>query len=125
MAEALVYRVHRYLLLVNVLALIVATIFLGVELLDIGFVLFMLGSIGLFLLAYLGEERSYMGTVVFGAVQTLFSIVLLLTHQTLIGFGLTASFGIALLIVALLVTSRYTKAKSKKALADFVPPAFG
>jgi hypothetical protein len=125
MGEALVYRIHRYLLLTNVLVLIVATVFLGVQLLDVGFVLFMLASIGLFLLAYLGEERSYMGTAIFGVVQTVFSSILALTSQTPVGPTLAVTLGAALFIVGLLVASRYAKAKSKKALADFVPPAFG
>jgi hypothetical protein len=125
MPEALIYRLHRLFLLINVLPVALTAALLRSLIFDVAFAIIILVSVGLFLLAYLGEERSYTGAIVLGAIQIVGSTLMAINHGTWI-YSLPAdAFGILLFIAGAGTSTRYGKAKKKKALQEFVPPAFG
>lgn len=126
MAEAFIYRLHRYSLLLNVLGLGITAVLAGHLAVDIAGIVFSLASVTLFFLAFLGEERAYMWTAAFGTIEIIASVIYI--------FAYTVSFyslvpmdclAVLLIITGLGSRSRYARAREKKHLSDFVPPAFG
>lgn len=126
MGEAKVYAVHRYSLLANVLVSIVGALLLRGLLSHVVFALLAFSSLALFFFAYLGEEKSYLGTSLLGFAQMAYSLFAMFD-----GFGAysatTLAYSAVLVALGFAAALRHkrSKAEGKKALSDFVPPAFG
>jgi urea transporter len=126
MAEALIYRMHRYSLLLNLPGLAITVALAGHLVIEVANALFALATLALFFLAFLGEERAYILTAVFGTAEILASIAYFYAFTTSL-YSLIPMDGVAVLLIitGLGSRSRYTRAREKKHLSDFVPPAFG
>jgi hypothetical protein len=125
MPEALVYRLHRNILLINLVPLILSAVLLGRLLTDIIFGLYSLVSLALFVLDFLGEEKVYTFSALFGGLQASSAFAFSLVDPPLLRSIAAVVFGVMLVILALASRSRFLKAREKKHLSDFVPPAFG
>lgn len=126
MGEAKVYAVHRYSLPINVLVLIVGAVLVRELLSYVVFAIFAIASIVLFFLAYLGEEKSYTGTLLLGLVQTVYSLFVMFDGSGVYSTP-TLVYGVVLAVLGFAAAMRFKRRRSegKKALSDFVPPAFG
>ncbi|PSN92193.1 hypothetical protein B9Q03_01780 [Candidatus Marsarchaeota G2 archaeon OSP_D] len=127
MGEARVYAVHRYSLAVNIPVLIAGAVLIGGLLSYIVFALMAVGSLMLFFLAYLGEEKSYMATSVLGVVELVYSLLGMLLFKPWPYSASTLAYGVILVALGVATYMRFkrSRAEGKKALSDFVPPAFG
>lgn len=126
MGEPKVYMAHRYSLLLNVPVVVAGALLVGGLLSGVVFGLFAVLSLVLFFFAYLGEEKSYYGTVVFGLVEAAYSVFAFADGS---GFrsAPTLIYGAVLVVLGVMAALRFRRkrAEGKKALSDFVPPAFG
>lgn len=126
MGEPKVYMAHRYSLLLNVPVVVAGALLVGGLLSGVVFGLFAVLSLVLFFFAYLGEEKSYYGTVVFGLVEAAYSVFVFADGS---GFrsAPTLIYGAVLVVLGVMAALRFRRkrAEGKKALSDFVPPAFG
>jgi predicted membrane protein len=127
MGEAKVYTVHRYALGLNVLVVIVGAVLIRDLASYIVFAVLGLSSLALFFFAYLGEEKSYVSTVVLGLIEFGYSLLVMLDMRPGAYSALTMAYGVILIVLGALTMSRVKRGKTegKKALSDFVPPAFG
>lgn len=126
MGEARIYAAHRYSLLLNVLVVIVGALLVRGLLSYVVFALLGLSSLVLFFFAYLGEEKSYVATSLLGLIQTLYSVFAMLGWAGLLSTP-SMAYGVVLVVLGLGAELRFRRGRSegKKALSDFVPPAFG
>ncbi|MEM3671305.1 MAG: hypothetical protein QW767_06140 [Thermoprotei archaeon] len=126
MPEAAVYKVHRNAPLVNVVAVIVSAILMGSLIAYAAMVAALIASLVLFGFTYLGEERAYTGESILGVAQVAAFLAIKFSGQvSWVGAGLASAAGILLIFAGVAARSRYMRARNKKALGDFVPPAFG
>ncbi|MEM0120144.1 MAG: hypothetical protein QW514_02675 [Thermoprotei archaeon] len=127
MGEARVYAVHRYSLILNVLVLIAGALLIGGLLSYVVFALMVIGSLILFFLAYLGEEKSYIATSALGAVELGYSLLVSALFRPWVYATPTSVYGAILIVlgIAAFMRFKHSRAEGKKTLSDFVPPAFG
>ncbi|MCL5788790.1 MAG: hypothetical protein M1357_03175 [Candidatus Marsarchaeota archaeon] len=125
MPEAMVYKVHRNAPLVNIVAAVLAEFFTGTLAAHIAMGVAIVLSLIVFGLAYLGEEKAYLLESGLGVAQVIAAVVLGVLDAGWVGSGVAAASGLLMVFAGLAAQSRYAKARNKKALGDFVPPAFG